>query len=112
MSDPAAFLLARYAEEEAGAHRVAEAYSSEDFWAPGVVINASALVTPARVLADIAAKRAVVEHVQEWAPTLHETPDGWTPETATTYRMAMDWTLRALTQPYAGHPDWREEWAT
>lgn len=65
---------------------------------------------PARVLAECAAKRRIVEHAQDWAETLHEVPSGWTEETATAYRMAMDWTLRVLAQPYHDHPAFNQEW--
>jgi hypothetical protein len=65
---------------------------------------------PARVLAEVAAKRAVFDHADHWARTLHQTPEGWTSEGATAYRMAMEWTLRLLAQPYADRPGYREEW--
>jgi hypothetical protein len=67
---------------------------------------------PARVLAEVAAKRTIVDHYEAWAATLRQTPEGWTLETATAYRMAMEWTVRQLAQPLAGRPGWREEWAT
>ncbi len=63
-----------------------------------------------RALAGVEAKRAVVAHAEHWAATLHATPEGWTEETCTAYRMAMEWTLRHLATPHAGHPDYDEEW--
>jgi hypothetical protein len=65
-----------------------------------------------RMLAEVAAKRAILDHYEQWAATLRETPEGWTPETATAYRMAMEWNVRQHAQPFAGRPGWREEWAT
>jgi hypothetical protein len=65
---------------------------------------------PARVLAEVAAKQEVLDHAKEWAATLRHTPDGWTEQTATAYRMAMEWTLRLLAAPYADRPGYREEW--
>lgn len=62
-------------------------------------------------LADVAAKRDIVAHAERWQGTLHETPEGWTEQTATAYRMAMHWTLQLLAQPYADHPDCRAEWS-
>lgn len=54
---------------------------------------------PARVLAEVAAKRAILRlHVPEvpsWCPRC----DSWPCST-----------LKALALPYAGHPDCREEW--
>lgn len=66
---------------------------------------------PARVLADVAAKRQVVAHAEHWSATLRQTPEGWTAETCTVYRMAMEWTLRLLALPHAGHPDYDPAWA-
>lgn len=65
---------------------------------------------PAAALADLAAKRAIL--------ALHDLPEHycplpvvpgrhgqlWTPEEGPC------WTLRLLTEPYAGHPDYRQEW--
>lgn len=67
---------------------------------------------PERVLADCVAKRAMVEHAENWAQTLHETPEGWSSDGATVYRMAMEWTLGLMVTAYADHPDYRSEWAS
>jgi hypothetical protein len=59
---------------------------------------------PARVLAEVAAKRLILEYAP---PKAHGTfDDGWRRG-----QMAFHaHTLRLLALPYAGHPDWREEW--
>jgi hypothetical protein len=60
---------------------------------------------PAHVLADIAAKRAVI--------ALHAAPDGRDPSCSSiVYReSAYDCeTIRAFVQTYAGHPDYQPEW--
>jgi hypothetical protein len=150
MSDPAAFLLARYAEEEERAREAGAAQGLDWLDHEGIVVSRTAPVEapgrfldmyapsgtwalwdcegasslgvhpatslhiarhdPARVLADIAAKRRVVE--------LHGRYDGWGDHCRTC--RAEDEvggdafpceTLRALVQPHADHPDWREEWA-
>jgi hypothetical protein len=88
MSDLAEFLLARNAE-------------LEEFPAEG---------DPIRVLAECKAREAIVEHAQHWFKTKRSTPEGWTAETATAYRMAMEWTLMLLALPYADHPDYQREW--
>lgn len=65
---------------------------------------------PARVLAEVEAKRAIVDHAEYWFTTLRQTPEGWTVETCTAYRMAMEWTLRRLAAPYADRPGYQQEW--
>lgn len=63
---------------------------------------------PARVLAEVEAKRQVIDHAELWAATLHETPEGWTEAATTAYRMAMAWTLNLLAATYADHPDYAQ----
>jgi hypothetical protein len=119
VSDLAAFLLARYAEEEKDAQvaRKAPRWVMEsdlpDTWSPtrDHIIRYS----PARVLADIAAKRRVVElHREVWHTHWADVRET---ACATCTRGPLEsgdtWpcpTLLALAQPYAEHPDWREEW--
>jgi len=50
---------------------------------------------PARVLAEVEAKRRVID---EWAVEAYE------------HRAALGTALRVLTLPYAGHPDYQQEW--
>jgi hypothetical protein len=57
---------------------------------------------PARVLAECEAKRRIVEYGHRAAL---ETEDRFA-----IYGLAIADVLRALAQPYADHPDWREEW--
>jgi hypothetical protein len=66
---------------------------------------------PAAVLADIAAKRDVLEHYEHWQKTFRLTPEGWTAATCTVYRMAMSWVVGLLVQEYAVHPDYDPDWA-
>lgn len=39
---------------------------------------------------------AVVAHRDHWAPTVYDTPAGWTESGATAYRMAMEWSVGLL----------------
>jgi len=69
---------------------------------------------PARVLAECAAKRAIIE-LAEWASAdcdqirgewgVSSDPDYNDPDTG-------DLLLRALAAPYRDRPGWRDEWAT
>jgi hypothetical protein len=115
------FLLARLAEDEAAAQRAVpgpwelqgEPRETLVFSAPtGVSVAVGwlrdldhvARHDPARVLAEVAAKRLILEYAP---PKAHGTfDDGWRRG-----QMAFHaHTLRLLALPYAGHPDYREEW--
>lgn len=63
---------------------------------------------PTHTLAMIGAMRQIVDHAELWQRTRRATPEGWTERTATSYRMAMDWTLNQLSSIYADHPDHTE----
>lgn len=63
-----------------------------------------------RILADTAAKRAFLDHVERWDATLHTTPDGWDEGGCTAYRMAMGWSLNLLARAYQGRDGWDEVW--
>jgi hypothetical protein len=82
---------------------------------------------PARVLAEVAAKRAIVELHSPTNEEEHGSPQGFLGGgrygyiepaciTCGTFdEYAVPWpcdTIKALAQPYAGRPGWREEWAT
>lgn len=67
--------------------------------------------SPAKLVTDYEAKLWIVHHYQSWLETLHDTPDGWTAEGCTAYRMAMEWTVRRLAEAYADRPGYRSEWA-
>lgn len=134
------FLLARIAEDEKTA-RAAEGHRTFD--GTGIVVGRRESVTlpstvaahiarhdPARVLADCAAKRAIVElhrpeervtgyrgneHIREWqCPSC----GGAGPDEDAGGNLFLDiWhdrapcdTLLALAQPFAGHPDFDPAW--
>lgn len=105
------FLLARIVEDEARATLVLD---SPPKWTmtvyphdgEGVTLEAGPM-HPARVLAECEAKRRNVDHFTSSAPG----GDG----EAETYwfegfRSAMEFVLWKMAQPYADHPDYREEW--
>ena len=123
MTTLAVFLEARLAEDEVVARKAAEANapprgyrpSSDTLWTTTYMVDrlgprGSVEATPARVLAEVAAKRAIVG-IYSWIQ-FGEGPDGEMvplggdgPET---YWDA----LRALASVYAAHPDYRAaEWA-
>lgn len=98
------FLLARLAEDEEVAQAAigsdAEPASRASVWTslrsghPGVCDHGprgSVEMQPARVLADVEAKRALI---------------AWDAEQPVDRGV-----LNILAKPYANHPDWREEWA-
>ena len=110
MTTLADFLLARIAEDEAVARRIAAVGSCEPAY------------HPARVLAECAAKRAIVE--------MHALMDGGDPDSfpyesedgrtvwpgcvicdgdSTPRRLGCD-TVRHLAAPYADHPDYDPTW--
>jgi hypothetical protein len=139
------FLLARIAEDEAYAEQAqGETYGWVDYWTADTrqgtrtesVIYAHAFrFDPARVLAECAAKRAIVEQHQQW-PVLVESEPSELEQVASgltdfTYRMTrqMAWLttreyikrfgvepptapmLAALAAVYKDHPDYQQEWA-
>jgi hypothetical protein len=73
-------------------------------------LEAAAIWRPARVLAECAAKRAIVEAYR--AELLNDearAAGGHDPGPATAYLAGV---VRILGRVYAGRPGWREEWAT
>ena len=66
---------------------------------------------PARVLAEVARDRAILDACEE---TLAR-EDSWDPQTeggsGEEFELAR-FVIRQLAQPFAGRPGWREEWAT
>ena len=95
------FLLARIAEDERHARKLAET-DRRPVLSLAVTVN-----HPERLLLEVEAKRRIVD--------LHSGPDYW--ESAD-FHLCVDSmtansdceTLRALAMPYADHPDYREEW--
>ena len=65
-------------------------------------MNHIANYSPARVLAECAAKRAIIEQSGNYSPELEHGDNG---------EWAFDVTLRALVSAYADHPDYQQEWA-
>jgi hypothetical protein len=57
--------------------------------------------SPARVLAECAAKRGLVE---DYLAQLNSNRSGWDARTP------RDYPLRAIALPYADHPEYREDW--
>jgi hypothetical protein len=114
------FLLARIAEDEEAMGRIAgrQWYACDDGHVQEPEIddrdvllevepeaqlpnhhNSWALVLdPARVLAECAAKRRLIRWVNQWPMRPHPPS-------------SVDGVLELLAQPYADHPDYRQEWA-
>lgn len=106
-ADIAAFLLARNAEREAQARYLQEQlasgyYDSSPDWLD-LVDDLS------WVLADCAAKRAIVEECTE-ALAKFERSDVWGGWSDIDMKQFVEWILELLVQPYAAHPDFRPEW--
>ena len=117
------FLLARIAEDEAVAraavdedgrwhvdqsHPLYEAEVRGDIYIydeGGHTAEQAARIArhdPARVLAECAAKRAIIEQAASYSPELEHGDNG---------EWAFDVTLRSLAAVYADHPDYQPEWA-
>jgi hypothetical protein len=64
---------------------------------------------PGRVLADVAAVRAIVARYEDCLARLDD-PDYSTAAAADQIREYEDFVLPSLALPYADHPDYREEW--
>lgn len=68
---------------------------------------------PARDLADVAAKRKLIEYItspQHLCPKPQDDENYWWEGGERVYRPIPCGCLRALAAPYADHPDYREEW--
>ncbi len=123
MSDIAAFLTARYDEDEALAHSVKGnglfdgtgivvmkthlPSQSRSVTLPSHVATYAATFDPAYVLADIAAKRAILAAYDSMA-------NDWTHFDQTEGEHAREYALREvvrhLTSVYADHSDYKEDW--
>ncbi|MEV4440441.1 DUF6221 family protein [Streptomyces sp. NPDC049577] len=64
---------------------------------------------PARVLADVEAHRAVLD-LYENPETSEALPDSLNRLTTSVQRHVLGDVVRLLALPYAGHPDYRDEW--
>ena len=106
-----AFLAARYDEAEAAA-RAAEPWWPSTFTQPFATEPRAVHIArhdPARVLADIAAKRAII---QAWI--LRDQQGSGTGEGAATiasHAVGVLVALKHLAAVHAEHPDYRQEWA-
>lgn len=65
---------------------------------------------PARVLAEVEAKRRIIERYEDCLAR-QEDPDYSSIAAHGQAAEYEDWVIPALAQPYAGRPGWREEWA-
>lgn len=107
------FILARFGEDEAVAERALK--STRTAVRSALSANpaaATVMAHPARVLAEVAAKRAILEYAAE-ATGLDAQVDGEFrigPRDTATDPYIGDLILRALAQPYSDHEDFREEW--
>jgi hypothetical protein len=128
------FLLARLAEDEAVAGATRDSHDPLDWTnyteAPAVGLEgpvdgpsgySSLVIDPARVLAEVEAKRRIVAmhedpdcDDQRFGPIEWELPEGQTPVTdgmvIASQRVLGCETLAHLASVYADHPDYRDEW--
>lgn len=107
------FLLARLTEDEAAAERLRRPSEGDPWgWQPkGVTTNDAGRVeiSPARVLADVEAKRRIVDlHYEVTSDSGYCVVCVTNDYTDEPYPCP---TIRALASVYRNHPDWREEWA-
>lgn len=97
MSTLTDFLLARIAEDEAGAVRqLSEATTQRPQGSSAREIGPDAAGSPTRVLAECDAKRRWIDWVE------HESTSDLTAEQRVS--------LRYMALPYATHPEYRDEW--
>lgn len=119
MSDLVAFLRARLDEERALADLAAANVRDNPFWGndwaqgmtggmggPGGDLGA--VFSPDRVMADVQAKRAILDLLELTADALPR--ETLQPEYAQGYVNALRWTSLHLAAPYADHPDYDERW--
>jgi hypothetical protein len=97
VSDLAAFLLARIAEDEEAADRASQFSTRNGFaWVGPTPERATVLALSGhRLLAECEAKRRIVATIQRWLDTGYPT---------------LDHVFFALALPYADHPEYRAEW--
>jgi len=104
------FLQARISEDEAQANVLIAMAAPDDWWNPTQTLNFWPeeiafwdVHTPARVLAECAAKRAIVQ--------LHDMSIDPCDEFDASFKSVPCETLRILAAVYSDHPDYQEEWA-
>lgn len=101
------FLAARLDEDEAGAAEMTEnAKWLADCGGPHghEVVTKNIAINPARVLAEVEAKRRIIADRQRIDRSAND--DDW----SSGYSDANYDALQAIALPYADHPDHREEW--
>jgi hypothetical protein len=113
------FLRARLDEERAEVAALHKGcmerwYSAQELfkgWGPLDWDEAEHIATygPGRMLAEVDAKRQLIDERAD-AVDLPGDPGDDEPEYAYGYARALDDALRLLALPYAGHPDYRQEW--
>lgn len=86
------FLMARFAEDQAHAEQLAEAYEQDEVMVPAHLINLRALAVPRRMEAEAKAKLALLYLSLTGCGDDHERVQ------------------RALALPYADHPEYRASW--
>lgn len=102
------FLLARIAEDEALARKVADRMEHAPPQEPGGIGNLGIVGYPfTRMLAECEAKRTIIKRYHSWHDAHLETPsDTWNSATSAVLFMA----VLDLAAVYAYHPDYIEEW--
>lgn len=91
--DLIAFLLARFAEDDATVEGIAGGGDIDD------------PLDPDGVRQDRLIKRRMIE-----LSTLADEHDGWPPEDRAQMQAMSDRMLRVLARPYSAHPDYRDDW--
>ncbi len=110
MNDLVRFLRGRLAEDEAVARAAAtDTDHRGDWWDSSTLMATMQLPRadadhiaahgPVRVLADVQAKRRLIEESID----ADQAGEYWNSE-------SREWALRLLALPYAGHPDYRDVW--
>ena len=129
MSDVIKFLSARLSEDEVAAHAAADKqggsvwaitdipYEGICVWAELDVPGETSEVTdhlarhdPARVLREVASKRAILQAYGR-APSASSHISAFVRGQDAGYAEALADTLRHLASAYSDHPDYRQEWA-
>jgi len=109
--DLVTFLRARLDEDEAVAREVQDAPKAPKpwaLWADGYWAFVAA--DPARILAEVAAKRAIADAASEAFGAYQTRMTGTEIRQNEGERLAFTTTLRHLAAVYASHPGYREEW--
>lgn len=82
---------------------------TDDLWL-GEVIGHVARHDPARVLAEIEAKRGILAMYDSLTETIHPPTSGISLQAARTQQLAIMKTLKLLAAPYSDHPEYQETW--